>query len=102
MVSVVRSSAFDRWLRNWKTDAQDRSGSGEDRSSCAGTQVTSSRSAAASRRLRIDYGPGYRVYYLQESETLILLLCGGDKSSQDGDIKTAQRIAKEWKNNEQD
>ncbi len=50
--------------------------------------------------LRIDDGPGYRVYYLQESETLILLLCAGDKSSQDGDIKTAQRIAKEWKNNE--
>jgi putative addiction module killer protein len=47
--------------------------------------------------LRIDYGPGYRVYYLQEGDTLILLLCGGDKSSQDRDVRDAQQIAMEWK-----
>ena len=50
--------------------------------------------------LRIDYGPGYRVYYLQEGSRLILLLCGGDKSSQDRDINQAHRIAKEWKRDE--
>ena len=48
---------------------------------------------------RID-GPGYRVYYLQEGDKLILLLCGGDMSSQDRDVKSAQQIAKEWKNDE--
>ncbi len=47
--------------------------------------------------LRIDYGPGYRVYYLQDGDTLILLLCGGDKSSQNRDIRDAQQIAKVWK-----
>ena len=47
--------------------------------------------------LRIDHGPGYRVYYLQEGDRLILLLCGDDKSSQDRDIKEAHRIAEEWK-----
>ena len=55
--------------------------------------------------LRINYGPGYRVYYLQEGDELILLLCGGEKSSQYDDIKNAKRIAKEWKearNDEQD
>jgi putative addiction module killer protein len=47
--------------------------------------------------LRINYGPGYRVYYLQGGDELIVLLCGGDKSGQDDDIKNARRIAKEWK-----
>ena len=47
--------------------------------------------------LRIDYGPGYRVYYLKVGDRLILLLCGGDKSSQGKDIKDAHRIAEDWK-----
>jgi len=45
--------------------------------------------------LRIDYGPGYRVYYVQRGRVLIILLCGGDKSSQDKDIKLALKLAKE-------
>jgi putative addiction module killer protein len=43
--------------------------------------------------LRIDYGPGYRVYFLQRGETLIILLAGGDKRTQDRDIKTALDLA---------
>jgi putative addiction module killer protein len=46
--------------------------------------------------LRIDYGPGYRVYFLQCGKTIIVLLCGGDKRTQDRDIETAKRLAKEW------
>ena len=45
--------------------------------------------------LRIDYGPGYRLYFLQQGKVLIILLCGGDKSSQDKDIKKARQMAKE-------
>lgn len=45
--------------------------------------------------LRIPYGPGYRVYYVQRGEILIVLLCGGDKSTQDKDIRTACKLAKE-------
>mgnify|MGYP003584508444 CR=1 FL=1 len=47
--------------------------------------------------LRIPYGPGYRVYYLQHGQQLILLLCGGDKSTQRADVEAAHRIAEEWK-----
>lgn len=43
--------------------------------------------------MRIHYGPGYRVYYVTRGDTLIVLLAGGDKSSQQRDIKTAVRLA---------
>ena len=46
--------------------------------------------------LRIDYGPGYRIYYKRRGDTIILLLCGGDKRTQANDIETAKRLAKEW------
>jgi putative addiction module killer protein len=45
--------------------------------------------------LRIDYGPGYRVYFIQRRDTLIILLAGGDKSTQAQDIKTALDLAKD-------
>jgi putative addiction module killer protein len=45
--------------------------------------------------LRIRYGPGYRVYFVQRGHVLMVLLCGGDKSSQDADIAKAQAFAKE-------
>jgi putative addiction module killer protein len=45
--------------------------------------------------LRVDYGPGYRVYFVQRGAELLVLLCGGDKSTQDRDIKTAKSMAKE-------
>lgn len=47
--------------------------------------------------MRINYGPGYRVYFLQRGSVVILLLCGGDKSTQSQDILEAKRLAKEWK-----
>lgn len=50
--------------------------------------------------LRIDHGPGYRVYYAQAGQTVILLLCGGDKRKQRGDIKRAIALWKDYKERE--
>jgi putative addiction module killer protein len=47
--------------------------------------------------LRIDHGPGYRVYFTRRGQTIIILLCGGDKSTQAKDIQTAKRLAEEWR-----
>ena len=46
--------------------------------------------------LRIHYGPGYRVYFQNRGGQLVILLCGGDKSSQDRDIRLAKLLAIEW------
>jgi putative addiction module killer protein len=45
--------------------------------------------------LRIHYGPGYRVYYVQRGNLLVILLCGGDKGTQPKDIALALKLAKE-------
>jgi len=45
--------------------------------------------------LRIDYGPGYRIYFVQHGQTLVILLAGGVKQTQDRDIKTALELARE-------
>lgn len=45
--------------------------------------------------MRIDYGPGYRVYFFQRGKELVILLCGGDKRTQDADIALAKRLKEE-------
>ncbi len=45
--------------------------------------------------MRIDYGPGYRVYFVRRGDTVIVLLCGGDKRNQDRDIASALELARE-------
>jgi len=47
--------------------------------------------------MRIDYGPGYRVYYAQRRSITIILLVGGDKSTQRSDVRDALKLAAEWK-----
>jgi putative addiction module killer protein len=47
--------------------------------------------------LRVHLGPGYRIYFLQQRNALVVLLCGGDKGSQKRDIQTAKRLAQQWR-----
>jgi len=47
--------------------------------------------------LRVDYGPGYRIYFGQKGQTLVVLLCGGDKRTQDRDIRLAKQYWNEFK-----
>jgi len=48
--------------------------------------------------IRIHYGPGYRIYFQQHGNTIIVLLCGGNKGSQTRDIAKAKTLAREWRN----
>ena len=96
MLEIIKSSTFDTWLRSFR-----------DRQAKARIEVHIRRlslgNAGLSRalkdslfELKVDYGPGYRVYYTFKNQTLVLLLCGGDKTTQQDDIKLASRIAKQW------
>lgn len=48
--------------------------------------------------LRIHHGAGYRIYFQKQGSTIIVLLCGGDKSTQAKDINAAKRLAETWSN----
>lgn len=98
MVEVVKSATFDRWLRKLK-----------DRRAAARVQVRIDRLAQGNpgdvkpvgnriSELRIDYGPGYRIYYLHDdADRIVVLLCGGDKSTQRKDIEQANGLAADWR-----
>lgn len=47
--------------------------------------------------MRVDVGPGYRIYFTRKGNTVIVLLCGGDKRKQDADIRRAIELTKRWK-----
>jgi putative addiction module killer protein len=48
--------------------------------------------------LRLHFGPGYRIYFVQRGELVVVLLCGGDKGTQRRDIETAKKLARELEN----
>lgn len=87
---------FDRWLRRLK-DKQGRLRilARIDRLAHGNPGDTKSVGQGVSE-LRLSVGPGYRVYYTQRGNRVVLLLCGGDKSTQHNDIATAHRLAAEW------
>jgi putative addiction module killer protein len=68
--------------------------------SSAAIQATSDPSGAGVSELRINYGLGYRVYSQNRGTVLIILLAGGDKSTQAKDIKSAQDLARNFKEDE--
>ena len=96
MVEIVRSDTFDGWLRGLR-----------DRQARARILVRIDRLAAGNpgdikpvgggvSEIRIDYGPGYRLYLMQKGTVLVVLLAGGEKSTQAADIARAKAIAQEW------
>ena len=95
MIEIRKTEFFARWLDDLR-----------DLPARARVQVRIERLAAGNpgdvrpvgervSELRIDYGPGYRVYFRRYGRELIILLAGGDKSSQTKDIKAALRLARD-------
>jgi len=93
MLKIQHTHTFVRWLAKLKDKrGRDAIVSRIDRLRIGNTGDTRSVGAGISE-LRIHYGPGYRVYFRQQGQTIIILLCGGDKDSQRGDIEIAKRLA---------
>jgi putative addiction module killer protein len=96
MADIVRSVTFDRWLCDLKDrQAVTRILARIDRLAVGNPGDVRPIGGGLSE-MRIDHGPGYRVYYAQRGSVLIILLCGGDKSTQDRDISLARIIAEQW------
>ena len=96
MVEVFTTDDFDRWLRKLK----DRQGrlrilSRIDRLAHGNAGDVKALGQGV-WELRLTYGPGYRVYYAYRGNRVVLLLCGGDKSTQSNDIAKAHQLAAEW------
>ena len=98
MIEVIQSETFARWLSKLKDRAAImRINARIRRVSETGNfgDVKAVREGVS--EMRINHGPGYRLYFIQSGQVLVVLLAGGDKSTQDADIKRAIDIAKEWK-----
>ncbi|OFE17272.1 addiction module protein [Humibacillus sp. DSM 29435] len=100
MTEVVKTEDFEKWLRNLK----DRVGRLQivariDRLA-DGSPGDAKPIGQGLWELRLMFGPGYRVYYLHDGQRVILLLCGGDKATQQRDIERAHRLADEYRNEE--
>ena len=96
MLDVLKSETFDQWLIGLKDRlARIRVLAHVDRLA-AGNAGDAKPVGDGISELRIDQGPGYRVYFMRRGAHIVLLLCGGDKSTQTADIKAAKRIARDW------
>lgn len=96
MFEVFRSETFDRWLRDlYDMRARARVEARILRLSRGNPGDVKPVGSGVSE-MRIDYGPGYRVYFTRHGELVILLLCGGDKRTQQADIERAIEIAEDW------
>ncbi|MGO9778010.1 MAG: type II toxin-antitoxin system RelE/ParE family toxin [Terracidiphilus sp.] len=92
-MQILRTKEFAIWLN----DLQDRQGRAKimariDRLEEGNPGITRSVGAGVVE-MKIDFGPGYRVYFIQRGSVVIILLCGGDKSSQKKDIQRAKALA---------
>ena len=95
MYTVLQSGTFKEWLAGLK-DAQARARIiARIRRVELGNLGDTKTVGKGVSEMRVDYGPGYRLYFSMRDQVLILLLCGGDKRTQGNDIKRAQRMVRE-------
>ena len=94
MIEVRRTAAFIDWLRKLKDRrAQERIAQRIARLQAG--LFGDAKFFDGIGELRVDHGPGYRVYFVRRGDVVVILLCGGDKKTQDRDIERAIRMAKE-------
>ena len=94
MIEVRRTLEFSKWMGALRDGRAKRTIAARIDRLARGNPGDAKPVGHGVSELRVHFGPGYRVYFLQRGNVLIVLLCGGDKSSQGADIKNAQTLAK--------
>jgi putative addiction module killer protein len=93
MIEVRQAQAFSVWLRRLKDANAVARIIARIRRLEQGNPGDSKSVGKGVLEMRVDYGPGYRIYYSQRGAQIVILLCGGDKRTQQQDIKQAQMLA---------
>ena len=97
MIEIRRTDEFAKWLKNLKdSSAKSRINLRIRRIALTGNVGDYKSVGDGVYELRIDYGPGYRLYFAQRGQEIVLLLIGGDESSQQRDIKRAKKINEQY------
>ena len=96
MIKLKQTETFRTWLAKLKDERAARAIASRLDRLAFGHAGDAEPVGKGVSELRIHYGPGYRVYFQRRGDTIIVLLCGGDKSTQSKDIRTALRLANEW------
>jgi putative addiction module killer protein len=94
MITIRETEQFKMWIRGLRDRVTQAIINARIRRISGGNFGDSRPVGGGVSELRIDYGPGFRVYFTQRGQEIVILLCGGDKSSQGGDIETAKQIAR--------
>jgi putative addiction module killer protein len=99
MTEIIQSKTFSKWLAKLR-DEQAKALIARRLMRLRNNDVGDVKSIGEGiSEMRIHLGPGYRIYYLQDNLTIVVLLCGGDKKSQPIDIKRARHLAEQWRLN---
>jgi putative addiction module killer protein len=97
MVQVIRTEEYASWILSLRDDrAQAKIALRVDRLALGNPGDVKPVGGGLSE-MRIDYGPGYRVYYGKHGDSIILILCGGTKNGQSRDVKKAKALFETWK-----
>ena len=97
MIQIIESSTFKRWIRRLRDRVAVARINARLRNVSNGHFGDVRAVGESVSEMRIQSGPGYRVYFIREGTEVVVLLCGGDKSSQLRDIERAKQIAREWR-----
>ena len=92
MLEVRQTAEFSRWLRRLKDDNVVARIVARIRRMEQGNLGDSRSLGAGLMEMRVDHGPGYRIYYVHRGATIVILLCAGDKRTQRQDIKRAREL----------
>ena len=95
VIEIQQTQVFERWLRRLRDTQARRLITDRIQRLSSGNYGDARSVGGGVSELRVHYGPGYRIYFTRQGEWIIVLLVGGDKDSQDRDIRTAQDLARE-------
>src|SRR5271165_4591791 len=95
MIEVRQTEAFADWLRTLRDRRAAARIAERLRRLALGNAGDVKPVGEGVSELRVDYGPGYRVYFVGRGKSLVVVLCGGDKADQDRDVARAKALAKE-------